>query len=470
MALCASHLLGPFNCCVMGRPSRMPHSRTLRLVLGLASLLGIVLGAPQLSAQSSTHLDQARAGQSARFAGELGGQVAELRSRWAEHGQVSLASPVLLDRLASYALHAPASALDGTSPRCTSVAMLSTANVSFIAHFTDEHTPAQRPAWPVPSAAGLAELTRCGATKTQLSTLQVQMRSRRGVVEIVLLESDHPPPPLSTLLRGRDPGPTAPSPYVGPRPYLAPLSVRIDRYRATLSNAQAQWSEQAVVSDASGRGGQVFHLNEACHEFMVLAPQDKNAPPDIDARVSDLVPGEIYQSDDDQAGDAHLLHCTGQAERVVVEFSGANPGTELVILHLSTPFPEGLPAAWGNRARSLLAQALYASDAPQLRGPPLLHALGVRGETTLPLELQAHACYVAAVAPLRGDNRRLVVRVETSSLERQIQVQGTNAAGPLFFCSSDETTGVLRIHSVGTAVTWLAGLWQLAPAPRGSAP
>ena len=450
--------------------SRMPHFRTLNLVLSLVSLAWVVLGARELRAQTAEQRDRASAGSAARFAGELGEQVAELRARWAEHGQVTVLSPVLLDRWASYALHAPPTALEEAAAGCTSVAMLSSANVSFIAHFADEPSSTQRRAWPVPSAAGLAELTRCGASKALLSTLHIQMRSRRGVVDVVLLESEHPPPPLSSVLRGRDPGPAAPSPYVGPRPYLAPLSVRIEQYRTSLSHAQAEWTEHAVMSDASGRGGQVFNLNEGCHEFLVLGPQDRNAPPDIDARVSDLVRGEVYQSDDDQAGDAHLLHCTGQAERVIVDFNGANPETELVILHLNTPLPSGLPVAWGNRARSLLAQAFHAAGAPELNSPPRLSALGVRGETTLPLELSAHACYVAAVAPLRGDNRRLSVRVETGSIERQIQAQGLSAAGPLFFCSSERTTGMLRIHSVGTAVTWLAGLWQLSPDPRGPAP
>jgi hypothetical protein len=157
-----------------------------------------------------------------------------------------------------------------------------------------------------------------------------------------------------------------------------------------------------------------------------------------------------------------LMHCAGQTERVVVDFHGAHPETELVISYLFTPLPQGLPVAWGSRARSLMAHALRAAGAPRLPGPPMLSALGVRGKTTLPLELAAHSCYVALVAPLRGDNRRLVVRVQTPVTERQIQTQGPRAAGPLLFCTSSETTGVLRVHSVGTAITWIAAVWPLA--------
>jgi len=451
-------------------PHHPPYSRPLEPLLSLFSLIAIVLSSAVLRAETKLETDRARAGNEARFAGELGQQVAQLKARWASLGQVSVWSPILLDRLATYALHLPASALDPSSPTCTTVALLSSANVSFVAHFSQEDLPAQRHAWPVPSAAGLAELTRCGADKARLRSLQVQMRSRRGVVEIVVLQSKQPPGPLATVLRGRDPGPTAPSPYVGPRPYLAPLSVRIEQYRSLLVDAQTEWSEHAVLSDATGRGAQVFNLNEGCHEFLVLAPQDKNAPPDVDARLSDLVRGDIYQNDDQQAGDAHLLHCAGQTERVVVDFNGANPETELVIIHLSTPLPEGLPVSWGSRARSLFAQGLRAAGTPPLQAPPLVSGLGVRGKTTLPLELSPHTCYVAAVAPMRGDNRRLVLRVETPLVERQIQTQGPNAAGPVLFCTSHETTGALSIHSVGTAVTWIAALWQFAPLKRGPQP
>jgi len=251
---------------------------------------------------------------------------------------------------------------------------------------------------------------------------------------------------------------------------LAQLSTRIDQYRALRVDAETEWTEHAVLSDPSGRGGQAFNLNEGCHEFLVLAPQDKTAPPDIDARVSDLVRGEVYQTDDQQAGDAHLMHCSGQAERVLVDFNGANPETEVVIVHLSTALPHGLPITWGSRARSLLAQAFYTAGAPEMHAPPLTSALGVRGKTTLPLELSPHTCYVAAVAPVRGDSRRLILHMKTPLQERQIQTQGPNAAGPLFFCTSGETSGALRIHSVGTAVTWIAALWPLAPGQQGSGP
>lgn len=451
-----------------------PHSVLFGVaaVLGMALLCGVALCvSPRPLAADSTAPATVRSGQSARFAGELGQQLAALQQRWATQGIVRVRAPVLLERGARYPVPFPVGALSGDSRGCATAVLLGAVNVSFIAQFSDQGSALVDTNWPVPSAAGVAQVTRCGAEKAQLAQLQIHMRSRRGVIEVLTFESQHAPEEVTTFLRGRDAGSSSPAPHIGPRPFLAPRSTRIAHlHRWAMEFGIASWTEYTVLGDDTGRGDHLLNLAEGCHWLFFLAPQDKQATPDLDALLSDLVRGEVHAGDDEQSSDARLFHCTGQSTRVRASFSGANPNTEILLAHAERPLPSGLPLVWGGEARAKVAQTLHLADAPWPSNQPIFAALGVRGETALPLDVAPNACYLVVAVPLRGESRRLGLRLDVESVKRDAQAMRPQGGAALSFCSEQTTRARLWVHSVGTSVTWLCAMWKTTDPLQRTAP
>jgi len=432
-----------------------PHIRRLFSVVALALVL---FAARVTHAQGSP----AVSGDAARFGGELGHQVLHLKKAWAKLGEVEVLSPALLERGASHGLALSARMLDPATADCATLVVLAATNISYLITFGDQSLPITQRAWPVPSAAGVAEITRCGTRKRLFGQLVVQMRSRRGILEFLLLQSTDPPGPTTLVLRGRDPGPSLSAPQVGPRPHLLPLGTRLASKRAALMRSGAhEFEEIPVQSDETGRGELVLQLKEGCHRLTVLAPQDKTSPPDIDARLVDVAHGEILGTDDEQSGEASLFECNGRLRRVRIEYSGSNPTTNLVLLHARFELVQGVPSDWGTEARASIGQALREANIVSPSAPPLFATLGVRGETSFTFHAQPKKCYVFVAAPVRGESKRLALRATFQLRERHAQAQWANQGAVLSFCVENEEEVQLMLHSVGTAVAWVMGVWTL---------
>lgn len=404
----------------------------------------------------------AQGGAAARFQGTLGSQLNQLRILWSDLGTFQVLPTTLLERGATRNLPLPASALDEESPGCATVVLLSAANISYVLSFGAGGLPISQRAWPVPSAAGAAAITRCGTRKKLLRELQVQMLSRRGILETAVLLSVEPPAAVSDVLKGRDPGESLPSPQIGQRPYLQSLADRVPRKIAQLLRDSAEEVLQQVVpSDETGRGSQVLTVAEGCHRFLVLAPQDKNAPPDIDAHLFELTQGELLVSDEEQAGEASLIKCVGRPERLRLDYNGSHPKVEVTILHARYTLPPGLPRAWGSETRAALAEALMRSGGPAPEHAPMISALGVRGATEWEVELRESACYLVMAAPIRGDSRRISITTSLGLVERRAQSFAANSGVALTFCAPSRGSAQVKLHSLGTAVAWVMGIWSL---------
>ncbi len=400
-------------------------------------------------------------GAAARFTGEVGAQLKELERIWGKQGQTSILPPVLAERGSQRVVPLAAEAMDDGTPGCATIALLAAPNLSYIVTFSDRSSPAHQRSWPVPSAAGVAQVTRCGARKRLLRGLEVQMRSRRGVVETLVLLSTNPPPPAIEVLPGRDPGPTPPSPQVGRRPFLLPARTRLLAKEAQLKLERSRSvTRHSVLSDKSGRGQKVFNVSPGCHRFYLFAPQDRSAPPDLDARLFHVVEGTLLSSDDEQAGQASVLHCSSSSDRVRLDFSGANPSTEVMVLHLEKDIPVGIPIEWGNDARRTFARTLFEATVPSTDAPPVFVQMGVRGETRFPFQFAARSCYLVAVAPIRGEEPRVQLRVVQGATERRSQSLDSMTGAALTFCAPVSGPATLRVTSVGTAVAWVLGVWQ----------
>lgn len=394
--------------------------------------------------------------------GALGGQAKQLRERWDQLGQSYRTRPRLVERGESSRLILPPRLLDAAQDDCVTVAVLGTQNLSFLLVF-DRNNPGAEAAWPVPSSAGLAQVTRCGPRKSVLRKLHLTMRSRRGILETVVLRSKRPPPLASEFLTGRDAGPSLPTPHIGPPPALAPLAERMKSRRrdAQIRGARAQ-QQSGVPADSSGRGGMLLHLSVGCHRLDLMAPQDLESPADIDARLFTLTTGTLIASDDEVSGQASIRHCVGRDERLRIEYTGAKPNTEVLLLHSEWDLPEGIPRAWGAVARARLSQTLWKESLPQLALRPTFSSMGVRGTTSFSIETDPLACYQVAVAPIRGEVETMSLQVGVASDRRTAQSLSPNMGTSLSFCARGAERVPLVQWATGSGLSWILGIWQIA--------
>lgn len=409
-----------------------------------------------------TWLDLARAEELPRAwsQGVLGHQAEVLRLAWNAEGRALRSRPRFLEQGETIPIYIPDPLLEEGQDDCITVAVLGTQNISFLLLFEIQDKQAGSN-WPVPSSAGLAQVTRCGKDKSVLSALKAKMRSRRGVLDFVLTSGKLPPINATALLPGRDPGMSQPSPHVGPRPALAPLETRVLALRKRHEGASAQNIRISdLQADSSGRGSAIVQLTEGCHRLDFLAPTDPNSPPDIDAALYSLSTGELLEQDEEQSGQATLTHCVAPGERLRIEFSGATPGSELSLVTSEWSLPDGLPREWGSVARAKLARALFDEKMPNLYQKPVFSALGVRGETALILSTEPSACYQVVVAPIRGELQRLTLQAGSVGQRRFSFGMKTGQGSALNFCAEGETKVPLQIQATGNGLAWILGLWR----------
>lgn len=395
--------------------------------------------------------------------GALARDVAILQRAWSTEAEVGRLEPRLLERGDKRPVFLPSPALDEKTESCATVAVVGARNISFVLLFGVEDSSAGRRAWPVPSSAGVAEVTRCGARKSLLENLVVQMRSPRGLLEYLVVVSKDPPTPVAEVVPGRDPGPSLPSPSVGPRPLLPPLAERVTRLEASARREGARSVRNTSVgADRSGRGDLALTLEVGCHRLDVLGQPGNDGEVDVDAELRTLSGDEALVGDGSENGQATLEWCVGAATRARLVFGGAAAEREVGVVHASFELPDALPAEWGPVARGRLAMALGPRLRSALASPPVYTSLGVQGATLLPVSVEPGACYVVAASSIRGALANLALGVESGAMRRENNAASSWQGTALSFCNDDGDVATVEVQATGTGLAWLLGAWQVA--------
>jgi len=400
---------------------------------------------------------------------DLQSDVTRLAASWrARDAEVREYPPHQLERGEAKLLLLPEEATSSKLPGCTTVAVLGAVSTSFVLRFAPPRHRSQRSGgeWPRVAVAGIAEVTRCGDTRGSLSRLVVEMRSPRAVLEVVVARSLAPLSAVDAVLPQRNPGPVAQPIASGPRPMLGPLSVRAKAIEAAARRRGAAFQERRLMTaDGDGAGEKDLVLDEGCHRIDVLGPTVATTarPPDIDAMIVDRATLTPLASDRTESADATLELCVGQRAAVQLHFAGAPARNTVTVLHARTPLPTGLPEHWGPQARGHMAEALRAHHLRSLGGSPVYASLGVVGVTALPVRVEPGACYVAAVAALRGDEQGLALAASAGTKDHQNQTGASGTA--LAFCARASTTALIEIEARGRGLVWLFALWQTGRVP-----
>src|SRR5262245_17057873 len=93
--------------------------------------------------------------------GALARDVAILQHAWSAEAEVGRLEPRLLERGDRRPVFLPSPALDDKTESCATIAVVGARNISFVLLFGPDEANSTRRAWPVPSSAGVAEVTRC---------------------------------------------------------------------------------------------------------------------------------------------------------------------------------------------------------------------------------------------------------------------------------------------------------------------
>lgn len=419
-------------------------------------LLGLLLGMVTVAHPALLHADLAE-------------DVRDLQLGKAAFGRVLRLTPRLLERGDLLPLPIPPELLDGKEAGCTSVSVLGVRGAHFAARFTTLDPSAPSSAFPEASSAGAIELSRCGADKPYLASVLIEMRSPRGVLEIVVSTSPAGAPELTEILPTRNPGLELALGDPGPRPAPAVLSERLRRLteRAARDGA-ASFRRDPWPAGDDGMGDMPLVLDAGCHELTLLAePSVPGSVFDIDAELVDHESDQRLSSDRAEDPDASLSACVGSPTQVDVHFMGAPPKGALQVTHARWELPSGLPSSWGGDVRARLARVARAQRV-RLDKPPVYGSLGVQGATELPLPLEPGVCYSALLAPLRGEVRAMSLAVRAHAageLARSaIDSDGTAVA----FCAHGARRATLQIDAQGTNLAWITAIWETGRASIGA--
>jgi hypothetical protein len=381
--------------------------------------------------------------------------------------------PRLGERGTPSVIFLPPELLVGPSGGCLSVVVLGPSST----HFTvrpagDSPLPESVEDWPQASLAGLVQLTRCGARRSRLNVLLIEMRSPRAVLETVAAQSKAPLESAIEVLPQRDPGPIAPLTGFGPRPKPAPASERLARAEANARRDGALDAVRASLQSSSrGNGSSQRELETGCHRFEFFAegaesealPYDLSVLPEFDATAS-LVSVERG----DGLG-ATFSVCAGERTALSFRFSGAPRNARVWLLASRFALPAGLPESWGSGGRARMAAVLRRHNVA-VTEMPIDQALGVQGPTLMPIRVEPGACYVAAIAPLEGHAFQVALGAVASGISAQNHGNAPGEGTLLSFCVGKETVATLEADSRGPGLTWLFGMWQLGRRSLGEEP
>jgi hypothetical protein len=410
---------------------------------------------------------------SPRLGANLASDSDALLEAWRKQGDVVRLEPRFHERGELEPLVLPAAWVDPKQPGCTSVAVLATPGNHFTLRFwagprSPEWFGRQ---WPTPSVAGAAQIVRCGPRKAILAHLALQMRSPRGVVEVVVGKWKKPLPDLRRVLPRRNPGPAVVTPVSTPRARSAPLTERVEALKREVHRQGAVSTGRAeLAASTEGTASDVVELEAGCHRFDILgqdASDPSQATADIDAELLAL-DGAVLSEDRGDNADATLKLCTGEPSRLRLRYGGAVPESRVTVLHARWELPAAVPASWGPEARGRLSDALREYDLDQLTGRPVYASLGVQGVTQLPLEVEPGTCYVAAVGVVQGRAQGLSIAVQAGSQQAQNYANTDTGSTAVAFCSTDADRALVEIEGRGSVLAWVLAVWQAARVPIGA--
>jgi hypothetical protein len=347
---------------------------------------------------------------------------------------------------------------------CTTVAVIAPRGVDFVIRLSTGG--GERPGRPERSSAGLVTVVRCGASRGQLASLLLELRSTRAAVEVVVARGTAEAPAPTEALTERVVVPATPVRDPGRAPGQEPLAARAARaeQRARQEGAAASIVDEARASDEGG-GRMLVGFREGCHRVELLAdlgPGGRVA--DVDAEIHDGASNALLARDRSDTPDARLELCLGEGQAAVVVFGGAPPGAKVAMIDSRWPVPAGVPAAWAPRARAAAAGALMRRRVA-VKGSPLAEGLGVAGGTLVPIELEPGSCYVAAVAAARGELRHLAVATTVDGRATRDDSGASRDGVAMAFCSQRAERAQLRVEARGTGVVWSLAMWRVGPAP-----
>ncbi len=397
---------------------------------------------------------------------ELADDVALLSHAWQSSGSVRVLPARVMHRgeLRPVLLVGPET--DGGSNDCVDVAVLGAPSATFVVRFTGGAAFGIDPRDQVrPSVAGSVELVLCGTRKALLASLQIDMRSPRAVVRVVIARGPVPPRPLRTVLVRRDPGPPSPPASPGPVPPSAPLAVRTGAVeRGERRQAAQELSRRLLHADDSGAGDVLLGLVQGCHRLDLFGADGARAV-DIDAQVSQPATGDVLSSDRSDSADATASFCLGTSTTVRLRYVGAPPRGSVLVLQARWALPRGLPATWSPEARARMAQALREHRVKDPATSPVYTSLGVSGVTALPVETEPGACYLVAATVIRGDASSIAVAATPLSGSSQNRSAEDADGTAVAFCAGGSIQATVEVEAQGPGVAWLLAMWQTGRVP-----
>ncbi|HEY3495854.1 MAG TPA: hypothetical protein VGK73_14250 [Polyangiaceae bacterium] len=403
-----------------------------------------------------------------RAGADLGRDVERLMLAWSAFGHVKRLPPRLLERGDVLPLVLPAEPLDPKTPGCVTLAVLATTGTSFLLDPTGSAQSDPDGDWPEGSLAGALELTRCGEKKPALAGLTLELRSPRAVLEFVIVESDDAPAHLVQVLPHRDPGPVAPLGGSGPRPAVAPLSLRLRAAEERAARDQAiELTVQDLVASPTGMGSALITLAPGCHRFDLLGDETGRRPADVDFDVRSEDGSELLAADHSESTDARALFCVGRPMPVTLRFAGAGPFAKLALARSRWDLEPNLPARWPAEARARFSGVLRNQRVSLSRAELIDESLGVQGDTLQPIAVEPAACYVAVGVQLRGDAAVLSMAARTSRGIAQSRLDPEVAGALVSFCAGGDERALVEIDARGLGLVWMSAVFRVGRSRLG---
>jgi hypothetical protein len=402
---------------------------------------------------------------------DLGADVQALSAARAAYGRVVRLKPRLLEHGDRLPFSIAPELLGAKDASCLTVSILGVREAHFSIHFSRFDPGAPSTAFAEASAAGAAEVTRCGASKPFLAGMVVEMRSPRGVLETLLSITPAGIPKLVQVLPTRDPGSELALGDPGERPALPGLRERLLRLSARARREGAQSFEQTTLqAGADGSGAVPLALGPGCHELTLLAetaPGTASTVVDLDVELADPESDRRLALDRADDADATVGYCTGESQALELRFVGATAHLSLALTQAHFALPAGLRGSWGPEARgrfARLARALHLA----LPNPPLYESLGVQGTTSLPFETEPDACYTALLVPVRGDAARMSL-VALAHAPGEVARGAADSDGTgTSFCARGARRATLEVGGEGSNLAWLLAIWETGRARLGA--
>lgn len=389
----------------------------------------------------------------------LAEDVERLHDAWRAGARVEQLAPRLSSRGETLPLPLPLWAAEPSSEGCVSVAVLASPRVSFVLQAGNGTGVDVRS-----SEVGWVQLHRCGARRLDLLRVLVEMRSPRGILQVLVGEAPAALPEVSSVLAHRDPGPKSPGGEAGPAPIPPPLEVRALAWEAQAKRDGASQIERQLVKPA---GVQVptarLSLGDGCHRISALGlqPSQRDAPRDLDLFLRGEALYDLRREDQSENSDAEISLCLADPVPVRIGVLGLGTADPALLQHARFPMPTGLPEHWGPLVRARLAEAFFRRHSLGPPREPVYEALGVAGRTMLPLELERRTCYTAGSSVFSGSAKALLL--EATPPDRDTALDSTSDAEAVIvaFCTGEAPAARLRVEAVGSSVAWLAAVWRV---------